>query len=200
MSDNVSNTKFTAAVYFILAAVAFALPSFLTASSHQNHAGHLLIAASEQIMAGPFSHTVIYLSQHSSFGAFGLVINQTAKDKQPSGAFYGGPVERHRRFVLHSAEILLPDSFELSGGTGLAMTEDKSVDTMLEKMAKGEGPRKARLFFGYAGWAPGQLDGEIRMGHWKVIPYEERLVFSEAPETVWELADKQENLDITKAP
>ena len=46
---------------------------------------------------------------------------------------------------------------------------------------------RLRGFAGYAGWAPGQLEQEILRGGWHVVPATEELVFSEAPESVWEM-------------
>jgi putative transcriptional regulator len=47
---------------------------------------------------------------------------------------------------------------------------------------------RARVFLGYAGWAPGQLEREIAEGSWLVVPVDARLLFEESHERLWEQA------------
>ncbi|HEV8245432.1 MAG TPA: YqgE/AlgH family protein, partial [Polyangiaceae bacterium] len=55
-------------------------------------------------------------------------------------------------------------------------------------IAKGTGPDKALLALGYAGWAPGQLENEIRVGAWLPTDFAATLVFDAEREQVWQLA------------
>jgi putative transcriptional regulator len=42
-----------------------------------------------------------------------------------------------------------------------------------------------RIYLGYAGWGPGQLEREVRLNGWYIFDYDERLVFDDHPETLW---------------
>jgi putative transcriptional regulator len=55
-------------------------------------------------------------------------------------------------------------------------------------MGTGTGPRKSLFALGYAGWAPGQIEGEIKAGAWEIVPADKALVFDEDYETKWERA------------
>ena len=58
---------------------------------------------------------------------------------------------------------------------------------------EGKGPRRSLLLFGYAGWAPGQLEGEIARRSWVAVPADEALVFDGQYETKWMRAYRAED-------
>lgn len=158
--------------------------------------GQLLIAMPG--MADPrFDKSVIYLCAHSEQGAMGLIINKTtpmmsfgdlisqldlaAEDDalEPSPelmempVLFGGPVEQGRGFVLHTSDYFTHDS-SLPVAENIALTA--TVD-ILRAMARGEGPNRAVLALGYAGWAPGQLENEIQLNGWLTCAADEELLF-----------------------
>jgi putative transcriptional regulator len=157
--------------------------------------GQLLIAMPS--MADPrFHRTVIYVCAHSPEGAMGLVINQRAPHitlpklleqleisagaAQPApvrggsmAVHAGGPVETSRGFVLHSADYFAADStLPINDSVCLTATVD-----ILRAIAKGNGPNRAILALGYAGWAPGQLEREIQSNGWLNCPADYDIVF-----------------------
>ena len=161
--------------------------------------GQLLVATPE--MRDPrFVETVIYIVKHSAEGAFGLVINRPLA-KGPvedllkgfgmdsSGAkgeiivHYGGPVSPSAGFVLHSDDVLLEESAKVANG--IAMTSDPKL---IEAMAQGKGPRQSLFILGYAGWAPGQLEGELKAGSWFVVSGDKALIFGEDADRKWRQA------------
>jgi putative transcriptional regulator len=170
-------------------------------------AGRLLVAT--DVLRDPrFARTVIYVVRHNADGAFGLVVNLPLTDVpydralRPFGlevpaesgdvrVHYGGPVEERRGFVLHTPDwkgegtTVVDDHF--------ALTEDPKV---LQAMAKGAGPRRALFMLGYAGWAPGQLDAEMKTGAWGVAPADQRLVFEEDAKQKWIEAMSRRVLDL----
>ena len=119
---------------------------------------------------------------------FGLEVPAESGDVR---VHYGGPVEERRGFVLHTPDwkgegtAVVDDHF--------ALTEDPKV---LQAMANGAGPRRALFMLGYAGWAPGQLDAEMKTGAWGVAPADERLVFDEDPKQKWIEAMARRILDL----
>ncbi len=154
--------------------------------------GQFLIAM-PKLRDGPFARSVIYMCAHRADGAMGVVINHPADSvdfpkllvqldivKQddairlpPVKVLKGGPVETGRGFVLHSNDYLSKDS-TISIGEGLSMTATLDI---LRAIVKGEGPSRAVLALGYAGWGPGQLESEIMDNGWLVAPAEQALIF-----------------------
>jgi putative AlgH/UPF0301 family transcriptional regulator len=62
--------------------------------------------------------------------------------------------------------------------TGSKELIEKSVDSQAD-------PSKFRLYLGYAGWAPGQLEAEIRLGAWSFVSGGPDLVFDREPDSLW---------------
>jgi putative transcriptional regulator len=178
----------------------------ITAAADQDRfiTGQLLVATPE--MKDPrFAETVIYMVKHDADGAFGLVINRP----MAKGAFedllkgfgteindakgevvihYGGPVSMQQGFVLHSDDIMIESSMKVANG--IAMTADVK---MIEAMARGKGPRQSLVMLGYVGWAPGQLEMELKADSWFVIPGDKSLVFDKDADEKWrEAMDKRQ--------
>jgi putative transcriptional regulator len=157
--------------------------------------GQLLVAMPS--MTDPrFHRAVIYMCAHSAEGAMGLVINQRAPHitlpklleqleifaeetrtvairVESMAVHVGGPVETSRGFVLHSADYFAADS-TLSINESVCLTA--TVD-ILKAIARGDGPDKAILALGYAGWAAGQLEYEIQTNGWLNCPADPDIVF-----------------------
>ncbi len=148
-----------------------------------------------------FERSVVYMCAHSSDGAMGLIVNKPASDltfdellsqlgidtDAPDRApqiYMGGPVENGRGFVLHSGEYALEGStMQVDNGFGMTATVD-----ILRDIAQGKGPDEALLALGYAGWGPGQLEGELRSHGWLTVDADAALVFDTDPEVRWEAA------------
>jgi putative transcriptional regulator len=157
--------------------------------------GQMLVAM--PTMEDPrFARTIIYLCAHSAEGALGIVVNKPAKQVSfadllvqlrviaaedmirlpPRAAsmqvLQGGPVEKGRGFVLHSADFFDPSTLPVDDNICLTATVD-----ILRAIARGEGPDRAVLALGYAGWSPGQLDQEIQANGWLNCPADPGLLF-----------------------
>ncbi len=162
--------------------------------------GKLLIAMPS--MGDPrFEKAVVYLCAHSADGALGIVVNRRAGNVsrqdlfsqldiayEPGGetspVHYGGPVETGRGFVLHSADWRLPDA-TLEVDQTISMTATIDV---LKAIASGAGPRRSMIALGYAGWAGGQLEGELRQNGWLTCDADEEIVFGGADAKKWTAA------------
>jgi putative transcriptional regulator len=153
-----------------------------------NLSGHFLLAMPS--MADPnFGGAVVYIAEHSSKGALGLVINRPTEltlqslferidlklEIAPLGAapvFFGGPVQTDRGFVLH--EPIGTWNSTVVVGDSIGLTSSKDV---LEAVASGSGPRKLLVTLGYAGWGPGQLEDEIARNAWLNVPADPAVIF-----------------------
>ena len=80
--------------------------------------------------------------------------------------------------VLLRADQPPADALEIIAGV-YQVPPDNIDDELLNN------DRTLRFYLGYAGWAPGQLDRELRFGSWWVVPATADTVFSPEPESVW---------------
>lgn len=166
----------------------------------------LLLAAPP--MSDPnFGRSVVLVAQCGDEGALGWVLNgielvpvaQLMRDAglTPEGTLLpetpsylskvrvGGPVSPRSAWLLyesepqwkHVGEIPLSEHWSASGAR-----------EFVESIALGRGPTEFRLLLGYAGWAPGQLDHEIRAGAWMPTRIDEELVFGRKIEGMWQNA------------
>ena len=62
---------------------------------------------------------------------------------------------------------------------------------ILKALASGGGPRQRLFLLGYAGWGPSQLEGEIARNDWLTAPADDRLIFSDDSEKIWQEALKR---------
>ena len=199
----------------ILVAAAILLPATLlhvarsTAeqSPHVSLAGQFLIA-SPDMGDKRFERTVILLVEHNPRGAFGIVVNRPMGERPLADVlrslggnatgiegtawiFWGGPVQPQVGFVVHTAEYRRAATIDIDGR--VAMTSSLEV---LQDIATRKGPEKSLLAFGYAGWGPGQLEGELRLQAWFTAPADAKLVFDDDRETVWDKAVARRPRDI----
>ncbi len=160
-----------------------------------------LVLAMPQMTDPRFDHAVIVMLEHHPDGAMGLIVNKplsgihlgdlleqldipvTEQTPQERPVWFGGPVEIGRGFILHSTDIMLPQSVLLS--------ETIAVTTLLEMLdlvAKGTGPKDMLFCLGYAGWGQGQLDTEVKENAWLYAPLSPELLFHLPAEKRWDAA------------
>lgn len=156
--------------------------------------GRLLVATPP--LGDPnFDRTVVFVLEHHDDGAVGVVINRPGVEaldepldrwidlqSAPSSVFVGGPVEENALIALAQTRVPLDEGDEyLSPITETIASADLTADPALVA-AEVYG---VRIFRGYAGWGPGQLEGEIEAGAWIVLDSEPDDVFSDAPDDLW---------------
>lgn len=173
----------------------------------QSLAGKLLVAAPE--MRDPnFAETVVYMVQHDDTGAMGLVINRVVGEGPLSDLLrslglptegvkgdirihYGGPVGLKQGFILHSPDYTSESSIQVNGD--FTLSSDPAV---LVDIGHGRGPRQSLFAFGYAGWAPGQLEGEIAQEAWTVLSTEPDFVFNGDVRSKWKQAIARREIEL----
>jgi putative transcriptional regulator len=162
-----------------------------------NLTNHFLIAM-PALEDAIFGKSVVYVCEHTSKGALGLVINKPADirmaalfdkvdlplkrtDLTDSPVFQGGPVQTERGFVLHEpilvptdtpTETLYASTMVIPGG--LEMTTSKDV---LEAISGGAGPRRVLVSLGYSAWGEGQLETELGENSWLTVNADLGVIF-----------------------
>jgi putative transcriptional regulator len=155
--------------------------------------GHVLVAT-PSLRDPNFERTVVLLVAHEENGALGVVLNRATEvavaevlgnwagiASEPSVVFEGGPVQPEAAICLARVPAGVRDARGFSRVDGTIATVDLSADpdTMRNDVIE------VRVFAGYAGWAAGQLEGEIAAGAWltfKALPSD---AFTERPDDLW---------------
>lgn len=150
-------------------------------------------------LAGSWFHrTVVLICQHDADGAFGLVLNKPSEHKvgdavvadlpdtlKELSLYVGGPVQPQAMSFLHS-DIFLPDANVLPN-----LNLDHSLDNLVDLAESFSPTQKIRVFAGYAGWSPGQLEDEMKRKAWLTHPASVDLVFNTDPARLWQLILQQ---------
>ena len=171
--------------------------------------GKMLIAMPS--MGDPrFEKTLIYMCAHSDDGALGLVVNRRVDEVSQNDLFdqldldvaphaatrhvhYGGPVDTGRGFVLHSSDYHLDEAtLEVDDKVSMTATVD-----VLKALAAGEGPQKALIALGYAGWGGGQLEDELQRNGWLTCDPDDELIFGLNDDDKWAAALAKLGVDPT---
>jgi len=153
--------------------------------------GQLLLDSGE-LHGSFFERTVLLICQHDAEGAFGLVLNRSTNNKageviladlpsslKEQNLFLGGPVQPTALSFLHS------DSFIPDGTVMPNLNLGHSLDSLVEIGESFAPAKKVKLFAGYAGWSPGQLEGEMKRKAWLTFPASLELIFDTPPEELW---------------
>lgn len=160
-------------------------------------------------MADPnFSTTVTLICEHNEEGALGIIINRPLNLKL-SGLFdqlsvpdadskasekpvvSGGPVGTERGFVLHDKKRRFENTLSVSDDIQLTFSRD-----VIDAMATGDGPEKALVAIGYAGWEAGQLEEEMLANSWLSVEATPELVFDTPFEDRWSSAARLLGVDM----
>lgn len=152
-----------------------------------------LLLDSGQLSGSFFQHTVVLICQHDAEGAFGLVLNRTTGKNvgemivadlpealKDCPLYDGGPVQKSALSFLHSDALLLDANVMPNLSLG------HSIDELVELGESISPIRKIKMFAGYAGWSPGQLEDEMKRKAWLTYPASLELVFDTEPEEMWQ--------------
>ena len=154
--------------------------------------GQLLVAS--PALADPnFARTVVAIANHDAEGALGIVLNRPSEtevaDAVPELAdvtdgdevvYVGGPVQPASIVVL--AEFADPASAAYLVVDGIGLVSDQVGLEGLD-----DATQRRRIFAGYAGWGPGQLEAELEREDWIIEPAQADDVFCDDPEELWGL-------------
>ncbi len=154
----------------------------------------MLLVADRRIQDPRFQESVILLLNAGRGGAAGVILNKPTATRisrlfevtkgTPHGAdpiYYGGPVGGHELLMLNRSNKAP------AGWTaflaGVALTNSPIV--MQEALLSARSNDDVRIFAGYAGWARGQLEGEMRRGEWYLVPADAAKIFRRDMKKLW---------------
>jgi putative transcriptional regulator len=167
-----------------------------------------LLVASPEIRDPNFDHAVILVVRHDQGGAMGIVINRPTEERSLADIlkilgeadtdvkgkvqlFAGGPVQPGIGFVTHSADYRGTGTIDVTGS--VLVTSNLQI---LRDIGRHKGPKKSIISFGYAGWAPGQLEDELQRRVWFTAPGDPDLVFDENREKLWDTVYARRSQDL----
>lgn len=168
-----------------------------------------------QLLDPNFSRTVVLLCKHDQNGAFGLVVNRpltttgplvvevhspsetvatsTESTNRELQVWIGGPVEPQRSWILVGHDN---DTDEERRGVQIAQGLHLSTSPdLLHRLLGPSPPERTRLFVGYSGWGPGQLDAELEASAWLMSDVDRDLIFEKPAEQMWEAAIRRLGAD-----
>lgn len=163
---------------------------------------NLRVAQGTFLAAGPdmrdpnFMHSVVLICEHTGEGAYGLVVNrptgQTSKSllsQHPPLSEYAFPIHQGGPVGLDTLQILHRAVDEIPGGVplleGLWIGGELLDVARLVGVDREAAQTRVRLFLGYAGWSPGQLEYELATGTWLPATARAELVFHPDGEATW---------------
>jgi putative transcriptional regulator len=139
-----------------------------------------------------FNRTVVLICQHDSDGAFGLVLNRPSNSTvgdmlvadlpvalKKETLYLGGPVQPAAMSYLHT-DTYVPDANVLPN-----LSLGHSLDSLTDLSESFSSTQQIRVFAGYAGWSPGQLEDEMKRKAWLTQPASLDLIFNTEPKNLW---------------
>lgn len=184
----------------------------MTSTSTPDTLENQLLVAMPQLGDPYFANTVTYIWKHSAEGALGIVINKpleacvtdifdeldivsSANDASFSSRHIlaGGPVERDKGFIIHDSRRDWESSVAVSAEITICTSK-----TILQDIARGEGPENYLIALGCAGWGAGQLEKEIIDNAWLTTPAPIELLFSTDFASKAETAAAQLGIELTQ--
>ena len=149
----------------------------------------ILLVAKPSLLDPNFTQTVVLVTQAPDASTVGVVLNRPTdqRHEKTGGRIYeGGPVMREVRLALFSANRKpAAPAFHVAQGIYLSMHPGN-----LDALPSHQGQR-LRFFAGFSGWAPGQLQRELQLDGWFVLPVTDGVLFRAETRGLWkELIEK----------
>jgi len=174
--------------------VAFILFLALAATAQAQAPSKAVFLIARPGMPDPnFRETVVLVVQAEGGGeATGVIINRPTDrslaeilpgdrfSRFTDPIFFGGPVAQQGLFALFQSDKYSGAAVPMLPEVWLAVLPD-SVDGLVNKP-----PARIRFFSGYAGWAPGQLQGELNRGDWLVTDADAKTIFMKDTSLLWQ--------------
>lgn len=154
-----------------------------------------LLVASPSLEDPNFRQAVVLVVEHGPEGTVGLILNRstnvllskalpdiTVLKGTSYRLFAGGPVEPTRFLLLFRLKEPPADARSVFDGVYLGRTP-KALERIITQAKPTE---TFRAFAGFSTWAPGQLEAEMRLGAWAILPPDSSSIFDKDPATLWQ--------------
>jgi len=152
------------------------------------------LVASRNLGDPRFRETVVLLISHHRLGAVGLIINRPTRlslaeafpgvpalTKRTDALYFGGPVEgRHALWLIRSPGN--PGESERVFDGVYVSSSMAVLSRVIDRQRTG---KHFRVYAGYAGWSPGQLEQEVRRGDWHVVHADAKTIFEKKTGNIW---------------
>ncbi|MGK7346649.1 MAG: YqgE/AlgH family protein [Candidatus Nitrospinota bacterium M3_3B_026] len=165
-------------------------------TKEKNHSGlkkGVFLVAERKLKDPNFEKTVVLLTHYGPTGTVGVIINRPTEtslsealpeikefENSRERLFFGGPVLRKGMVLLIRSAEDVAESYHVFGNVYFS----GSVKALTKALSDEDS--SARVYAGYTGWAPGQLEFEINRGDWRVIDADEMSIFERDPATLWD--------------
>lgn len=154
----------------------------------------LFLIAEPTLRDPTFRETVILIVHHSAEGTTGVIVNRPTDTRWSSvlpdreelagrdeTLHLGGPVDRRVLLLL----VRLETGHKQAQHVFDHVYVSQVLDVLFDALNSPDRRTAVRLFAGYAGWAPGQLEDEIARGSWRVAPADSAVLFDRDPDVMW---------------
>jgi putative transcriptional regulator len=152
------------------------------------------LVASRAIADPRFQETVVLLIANNAGGATGLIINRPTKEPlaemllsvpglktRSDVIYYGGPVEGDRVLMLIRSPEKPDEADNVFANVYVSMSRN-TLDTMISAHKT---QKQLRVYAGYAGWMPRQLNREVSRGDWYVVNADADAIFEKESSGIW---------------
>jgi putative transcriptional regulator len=178
------------ALRVLLVLFSFATP----AGAAEESANAVFLVASPVLLDPNFHQTVVLVTQPSEGGPWGVIINrpldyllsdvftdiETLRDRKDV-LYFGGPVAQDGLVFLIRSQQPPPRAIPVLRDVYII----SDIDYIEKLLRRSEPMRDLRVYSGYSGWAPGQLQEEIVRGGWILMPADADMVFDGDPARIW---------------
>jgi len=192
----------------VLAVLAASLPIPAPSQPETDLGPGIFLIASRNLGDPNFAETVVLIVRYDeNDGAMGLIINRPTdvplsrvfRDlKEAKGradpVYSGGPVEQGALLALLKTSSKPQDAQKVFGDVYLISSRDLLTKTLADKVERSS----FHAYLGYAGWGVGQLEHELALGGWLVLPADTASVFHSDPDSVWPRLIKRTELRVAQ--
>jgi putative transcriptional regulator len=157
---------------------------FSTPAMAQETPNAILLIAKPGLQDPNFRETVVLVTQAADASTIGVILNRPTAAKHPQSGdtlYFGGPVMQEVTVALFRAERA-PDASAFAVLKGVYLTmHPQNIEPLLAQRAG-----NYRLYSGFSGWSPGQLESELQRDGWYLLPASTQLVFRKDTAGMWQ--------------